>query len=164
MLIPTSPFDARVVKIYPEADRQKGTVKVEVHILQPDLKIIKPEMSAKVTFLAAVPPSRKPLSCWCRRRQSSRKARSSVWLVRGDAVHRTEITLGREFQDGVEVTQGLSGGEMVIVVPSANFVTVSRSLRSHHSRLIERAHCPSQGRTSAAVSPSSLALAAPRTV
>ena len=47
---PDHPFPASVVKIYPEADRQKGTVKVEVRILQPDLKIIKPEMSAKVSF------------------------------------------------------------------------------------------------------------------
>jgi HlyD family secretion protein len=39
---PGNPFPAQIVKIYPEADRQKGTVKVEVHILQPDLKIISP--------------------------------------------------------------------------------------------------------------------------
>jgi HlyD family secretion protein len=40
---PDDPFPATVVKIYPEADRQKGTVKVEVRVLQPDLKVIKPE-------------------------------------------------------------------------------------------------------------------------
>ena len=33
------------------ADRQKGTVKIEVQIARPDLQIIKPEMSAKVSFL-----------------------------------------------------------------------------------------------------------------
>ena len=38
------------MKIYPEADRQKGTVKVEVGILKPDLAIIKPEMSVRVSF------------------------------------------------------------------------------------------------------------------
>jgi multidrug resistance efflux pump len=31
---PQSHFDAKLVKIYPEADRQKATVKVEVHILR----------------------------------------------------------------------------------------------------------------------------------
>src|SRR6202171_1527487 len=55
---PDNPFPARVVKIYPEADRQKGTVKVEVRILQPDLKIIKPEMSAKVTFESSAPTAK----------------------------------------------------------------------------------------------------------
>src|SRR5215831_17804112 len=48
---PDKPFDATVVKVYPAADRQKGTVKIEVRIARPDLQIIKPEMSAKVSFL-----------------------------------------------------------------------------------------------------------------
>src|SRR5262249_52143042 len=43
-------FEASLIKVYPEADRQKGTVKVEVQILRPDLNIIKPEMSVKVSF------------------------------------------------------------------------------------------------------------------
>jgi hypothetical protein len=30
-----------------------------------------------------------------------------------------EVSLGREYQDGVQVLQGLSGGETVIVVPPA---------------------------------------------
>jgi len=48
---PQSHFDATLVKIYPEADRQKATVKIEVHILQPDLAMIKPEMSVKANFV-----------------------------------------------------------------------------------------------------------------
>ena len=50
---PDKSFPAVVAKIYPEADRQKGTVKVEVKLRDPDLRIIKPEMGAKVTFMAA---------------------------------------------------------------------------------------------------------------
>src|SRR5216683_310626 len=48
---PDKQFDAALVKVYPAADRQKGTVKIEVQISRPDLQIIKPEMSAKVSFL-----------------------------------------------------------------------------------------------------------------
>src|SRR5215472_9784983 len=44
-------FYATLVKIYPEADRQKATVKVEVQIRQPNLVVIKPEMSVKANFL-----------------------------------------------------------------------------------------------------------------
>src|SRR5690349_14482804 len=40
-------FEASLVKLYPKADRQKGTVKVEVQFNKPDLQIIKPEMSVK---------------------------------------------------------------------------------------------------------------------
>ncbi len=117
---PDNPFPAQVVKIYPEADRQKGTVKVEVRILQPDLKIIKPEMSAKVTFQSIVTQAAAaPMVLVPKKAIVTEGAASSVWVVRGDTAHLVPIVLGREFQDGVEVRQGLSGGEMVIVVPAA---------------------------------------------
>lgn len=117
---PDNPFAAEVVKIYPEADRQKGTVKVEVKILRPDLKIIKPEMSAKVTFQSIVTQgAASPMVLVPKKAIVTESGSSSVWVVRGDTVHLTPIVLGREFQDGVEVRQGLSGGEMVIVVPPA---------------------------------------------
>jgi HlyD family secretion protein len=117
---PDNPFPAQVVKIYPEADRQKGTVKVEVKILQPDLKIIKPEMSAKVTFQSIVTQTAAaPMVLAPKKAIVINGAASSVWVVRGDAAHLTPIVVGREFQDGVEVRQGLSGGEMVIVAPAS---------------------------------------------
>src|SRR2546426_8216196 len=52
---PDKQFDATLVKVYPAADRQKGTVKLEVQIARTDLQIIKPEMSAKVSFLENQP-------------------------------------------------------------------------------------------------------------
>jgi len=117
---PDNPFPAQVVKIYPEADRQKGTVKVEVKILQPDLKIIKPEMSAKVTFQSIVTQTAAaPMVLVPKKAIVTEGAANSVWVVHGDTVHQVPIVVGREFQDGVEVRQGLSGGEMVIVVPAS---------------------------------------------
>ncbi len=115
---PDNPFPAQVVKIYPEADRQKGTVKVEVKILQPDLKIIKPEMSAKVTFQSIMTQkAAAPMVLVPKKAIVTEGNASSVWVVRLDAAHSIPVVLGREFQDGVEVRQGLSGGETVIVVP-----------------------------------------------
>jgi HlyD family secretion protein len=117
---PDNPFPAQVVKIYPEADRQKGTVKVEVRILQPDLKIIKPEMSAKVTFQSIMTQkAAAPMVLVAKKAIVTEGNASSVWVVRGDAAHSIPVVLGREFQDGVEVRQGLSGGETVIVMPPA---------------------------------------------
>jgi HlyD family secretion protein len=116
---PDDPFPAQVVKIYPEADRQKGTVKVEVKILQPDLKIIKPEMSAKVTFQSIMTETAAaPMVLVPKKAIVTNGNSSSVWVVRDNTAHLVPITVGREFQDGVEVKQGLSGGETVIVVPS----------------------------------------------
>ena len=115
---PDNPFPAQVVKIYPEADRQKGTVKVEVKILQPDLKIIKPEMSAKVTFQSIMTQkAAAPMVLVAKKAIVTEGNASSVWVVRGDTAHSIPVVLGREFQDGVEVRSGLSGGETVIVVP-----------------------------------------------
>ena len=117
---PDDPFPATVVKIYPEADRQKGTVKVEVRVLQPDLKVIKPEMSAKVTFQSiTTQTAAAPMVLVPKKAIVTEGSSSSVWVVRGDTAHLVPIIVGREFQEGVEVKQGLSGGEMVIVVPAA---------------------------------------------
>src|SRR5579885_630256 len=117
---PDRPFDARVVKIYPQADRQKGTVKVEVHILDPDLAIIKPEMSAKISFLGGSPVQHEaPLVLVPKKAVVEAEGRRFVWVVRDNRAFRIQVSLGREYQDGVQVLQGLTGGETVIVVPSA---------------------------------------------
>jgi len=117
---PDNPFPAQVVKIYPEADRQKGTVKVEVRILQPDLKIIKPEMSAKVTFQSIMTQTAAaPMVLVPKKAIVTEGSTSSVWVVRAATAHLVPVVLGHEFQEGVEVRNGLSGGEMVIVVPPA---------------------------------------------
>ena len=116
---PDDPFPATVVKIYPEADRQKGTVKVEVRVLQPDLKVIKPEMSAKVTFQSiTTQTAAAPMVLVPKKAIVTEGSANSVWVVHGDTIRQTGIVVGREFQDGVEVKNGLSGGEMVIVVPA----------------------------------------------
>ncbi len=115
---PDRSFDARVVKIYPEADRQKGTVKVEVHIIKPDLAIIKPEMSVKISFLGGSPVKQEaPLILVPKKAVVDEGSQKYVWVVRDDIAHRVDVSLGREFQDGVQVLQGLTGGEIVIVVP-----------------------------------------------
>jgi RND family efflux transporter MFP subunit len=118
---PDRPFDARVVKIYPEADRQKGTVKVEVHILIPDLTITKPEMSARISFLGGSPIKQEApaLVLVPKKAIVEEGDRKYVWVVRADAAHRMEVSLGREYQDGMQVLQGLRGGETVIVLPPA---------------------------------------------
>jgi len=118
---PDQSYDARVVKIYPAADRQKGTVKVEVHILRPDLRVIKPELSVKVTFLAAAPKQQTaPLVIVPKKAVIGEGSASAVWIVRDDHATRVPVSLGKEFQDGFEVRQGLEGGETVIVVPPAD--------------------------------------------
>ncbi|MEA2649653.1 MAG: hypothetical protein QOG61_2088 [Candidatus Binataceae bacterium] len=124
---PDKSFAAFVAKIYPAADRQKGTVKVEVRLRDADLRIIKPEMSAKVTFMAGEGhASSARLVIVPKKAIVSEGAASAVWVVRDGAAYRIAIVTGHEFQDGVEVRRGLDGGEMVIVEPPADLKGGSR--------------------------------------
>src|SRR6266478_3065294 len=113
---PDQQFDAAVVKVYPAADRQKGTVKIEVQIARPDLQIIKPEMSAKVSFL--VPKMKngdEPRLTVPKSAIHTEGTESYVWIVRDGMAKRATIVRGREIETGVEVTQGVKDGDIVIV-------------------------------------------------
>src|SRR5438128_1427805 len=113
---PDKQFDAALVKVYPAADRQKGTVKIEVQIARPDLQIIKPEMSTKVSFLVPkmkngdVPRLTVPKSAI-----HTEGTESYVWIVRDGMAKRATIVRGREVEAGVEVTQGVEDGDVVII-------------------------------------------------
>jgi HlyD family secretion protein len=98
---PEARFDARLVKIYPEADRQKATVRVEVQIVQPNLAMIKPEMRVKADFLKKRIPGKE----------------QSRLIV---PTRRVSVVKGSETQSGVEVRQGLQDGDVLIVAPPAN--------------------------------------------
>jgi RND family efflux transporter MFP subunit len=124
---PDKSFAAFVAKIYPEADRQKGTVKVEAKLRAPDLQIVKPEMSAKVTFLASEGHLRTASMVIVPKKAIVTNASAStVWVVRDGRANRVAITTGGELQDGVVVRHGLDGGELVIVEPSAELKDGSR--------------------------------------
>ena len=115
---PDRSFDAKVVKIYPEADRQKGTVRVEVQFLKPDMDIIKPEMNTKVSFLASQTGEREqPMLLVPKKAIVGEGASAAVWTVRDGYAVKVPILAGREFQGGVEIKHGLTGGELVIVTP-----------------------------------------------
>ena len=87
---PDRRFDASFVKVYPAADRQKGTVKIEVQIDRPDLQIIKPEMSAKVGFLDGRPTAgNEPLLIVPKDAVRADGGETYVWAVRGGLARRS---------------------------------------------------------------------------
>lgn len=115
---PDARYDAKVVKLYPQVDRQKGTLKVEVHILQPDAKLL-PDMSARITFLqpaeqvAAAAESVVLVPSAAVRRTDA--GDTAVWVV-SDGVARRRIVEARgDVGDKVRIAEGLSGGEAVVV-------------------------------------------------
>jgi hypothetical protein len=118
---PAKQFDAALVKVYPAADRQRGTVKIEVQIARPDLQIIKPEMSAKVSFLENQPTStQQPRITVPKGAVRSEEGETYVWTVRESIVKRVSIVRGQETETGIEIKQGLKDGDVVVVSPQAN--------------------------------------------
>src|SRR5258706_11940248 len=113
---PDKQFDAALVKVYPAADRQKGTVKTEVQIARPDLQIIKPEMGVKVSFLAQkMKNGDEPRLIVPKGAIKTDGTDSYVWIVRDGMAKRATIVRGREIETGVEVTQGVEDGDVVII-------------------------------------------------
>jgi HlyD family secretion protein len=121
--IPDRRYKAVLRQVIPTADRTKATVMVKVTILDKD-KDLKPEMSAKVTFLE---PEREPAAVRAdepapvvlvpREAVSSRGGRQVVFVVReGKAVARP-VVLGMERKGQLIVDEGLSGGETLVARP-----------------------------------------------
>src|SRR3989441_1507838 len=119
--------EASVVKVYPKADRQKGTVKVEVQLNKPDLQIIKPEMSVKVSFLEnQAPATQEPRITVPKAAVRSEEGETYVWTVREGIVQRVGIVRGQETETGIEIKQGLNDGDVVVVSPQANLASGRR--------------------------------------
>jgi HlyD family secretion protein len=121
--IPDKRYKAVLRQIIPTADRTKATVMVKVTILDKD-KDLKPEMSAKVTFLepekpeAASAAAGVPVVLVPREAVVSRGGRPTVFVVREGKALARAVVLGTERQGQVEVKEGLDGGEVLVTRPA----------------------------------------------
>ena len=124
---PDRTYDARVVKLYPQINRQKGTLKVEVKILEPD-SWLRPDMSARITFLAA--PSvgasegpgeeRAAVALAPPAAVRSDAGGSFAWVATEGRVRRQALQVAGSGPGGqIIVTSGLAGGEALVISESA---------------------------------------------
>ena len=116
---PNAHYAAEVVKLYPQVDRQKGTLKVEVRVLEPAGKLL-PDMSARVAFLPDVPAAgsanRKAILVPATALRRENDGRSYVWVVEGGRARRRDVeTAGMVGGDRVRISQGLAGEEKLVV-------------------------------------------------
>jgi HlyD family secretion protein len=118
--LPNSRFRGAVHMIVPTADRSKATVMVKVRFIDKDPRIL-PEMSARVAFLEhpAGPDEQKPLIAVGSNAVVDLKGRKSVFVVKGGRAVETTVKTGRRLDEMVEILEGLSTGEKVIVKPPA---------------------------------------------
>jgi RND family efflux transporter MFP subunit len=116
---PDSRYRAVLRQVIPTADRTKATVQVKVTILDKD-KNLKPEMSAKVTFLepekkeAAGGPTAAPVVSVPSDAIATRGGKPVVFEVREGRVRQREVVTGNERQGRIVVRQGLLGSETLV--------------------------------------------------
>ena len=115
-------YRAVLRQVIPTADRTKATVQVKVTILDKD-QDLKPEMSAKVTFLERAQPrapgaaAEAPVIVVPAEAVTSRDGRSVVFEVVDGKARQRAIATGPTRQGQVVVTQGLTGTETLVLRP-----------------------------------------------
>ncbi len=124
--LPGGRFKGIVHAIVPTADRSKASVMVKIRFLQRDQRIF-PEMSAKVAFLQREAAAGESTARIVLNPAAvvTRDGRSGVYLVTGDTVRFTPVTVGAKLGDLAEVS-GLKSGDKVALKPLDKLNTGSR--------------------------------------
>ncbi len=114
---PQQRYPGYVTKIVPTADRAKATVLVKIRFRDYDQRVL-PEMSAKISFLAAGATSSmaesKTLLTIPAAAVASRNGRSVVYQVRDERAVEVPVTTGRTLAGLLEITSGLKDGDKVV--------------------------------------------------
>jgi HlyD family secretion protein len=120
---PERRYKAVMRQVIPTADRTKATVQVKVTILDKD-KDLKPEMSAKVTFLEIAKPAEArgtapaaPLVSIPKAAVTNRDGRPVVFVIREGKARSLAVVVGPERGGQLIVKEGLSGGEILVSNP-----------------------------------------------
>jgi RND family efflux transporter MFP subunit len=120
---PDHAYRAEVVKLYPQVNRQKGTLKIEVRIRDADARLL-PDMSVRVNFLAAAAPAAPDAVVVVAPRVAIREDASGAyaWVVVDGRARKREVTVGADLGDLLEIRAGL-GAEDTVVVSDASELT-----------------------------------------
>jgi RND family efflux transporter MFP subunit len=114
---PDRKYAAKVVKLYPQVNRQKGTLKVEVAIPEAD-EWLRPDTSVRIVFLDDAAPAGADASAAVvtapRAALRSEAGAAFVWVVTEGRLRRQPVTAGRELGDQVVIESGLLGGEALV--------------------------------------------------
>jgi RND family efflux transporter MFP subunit len=121
---PDRRYKAVLRQVIPTADRTKATVLTKVTLVEKD-KDLKPEMSAKVTFLepqkagaAATPVPSKPTILVPQAAVVTREGGPKVFEIVEGRARLRPISVGRSRNDQVVVTDGLAGSEQLVLKPA----------------------------------------------
>jgi HlyD family secretion protein len=121
---PDRKYQGEIIEISPEANRQKATVQVKVKVLKPD-EYLRPEMNASVAFYASEKPGEKVMNRASAAKPlitipSSTVRDGAVFMVVDGRVVRRQVQVSGTSQQGATISNGLTGGEDLIVNPPAD--------------------------------------------
>jgi RND family efflux transporter MFP subunit len=118
---PDRRYEGTVDRIWPTANRQKGTVELRVRLASPDDRL-RPEMGVRVVFLppeAVLVPSEEPVVLVPESAVMRADGRTGVFELTGDVARWRPVDLGERRGARVVVRQGLEGGERLVDAPPA---------------------------------------------
>lgn len=105
-------FPGEVSRLGSAADPVTRTFEVESRLRNPGLRL-RPGLIVSLRILLE---SRGGLALPAAALVEEDDGRGTVFIARGDVVERREISLGRRLDRDVEVTAGLTAGDLVVVV------------------------------------------------
>jgi HlyD family secretion protein len=117
---PDRKYQGFIHEISPEANRQKATVQVKVKVINPD-SYLRPEMNASVAFYSNEKPGgsqsqAKPMVIV----PGSAIKDNGVFVVLGGKAVRRSVKVAGTTAQGVQVSEGLIGGEDLVANPPAD--------------------------------------------
>lgn len=118
---PDRRYRAVLRQVIPTADRTQATVMVKVTILDRD-ELLKPEMSARVTFLEHIAEGKTDATPVVLAPQSAivtRGGQTSVFVVEGEMVRARRVEVGSAQQGQAVIKSGLAGRETLVDRPDA---------------------------------------------
>ena len=113
---PDRPYKARLRQIVPTADRQKGSVKVKVELIDKDARVL-PEMSCRVVFLdpeRKVAENAKTKVMVPAASVVEVDGKKGALFVTGDRAAFRPLGLGATSGTQIEVASGAQGGEEIV--------------------------------------------------
>ena len=125
--LPNDRFRGVVHMIVPTADRSKASIMVKVRFLEPDPRIL-PEMSARVAFLErpVTKNEEEPKNAVSPAAVMTKDGKNVVYVVQGNTVVEAPVVVGEKMGDLVEVREGLTPGDKVVLNPSKKLKNGSR--------------------------------------
>jgi HlyD family secretion protein len=113
---PTQRFAASVLSIAPVVDAQRGAIEVKFSLSQPLPAFLREDMTLSVEVETA--RSEQALVVPTDALRGDESTGTSVWLARDGRVEARKVRLGLRTLDAVEILDGLSAGEVVLLGPA----------------------------------------------